>query len=103
MKLREIRVSGETDDEYTKGAKVGGTTTTNTTNTTNEGASVAAQQTRRIQQLEAVLIKAEAAAGQVCVSMLFRIICAHLIPLTIHRVPLIKRIFLSEKSSFDWQ
>ena len=26
MKLREIRVSGETDDEYTKGAKVGGTT-----------------------------------------------------------------------------
>ena len=103
MKLREIRVSGETDDEYTKGAKVGGTTTTNTTNTTNEGASVAAHQTRRIQQLEAALIEAEAAAGQVCVLRLFRIICTHLIPLTIHQVPLIKRILPSEKSSSDWQ
>ena len=67
MKLREIRVSGETDDEYTKGAKVGGTTTTSTTNTTNEGASVAAQHTRRILQLEAALIEAETSAGQVCV------------------------------------
>ena len=81
MKLREIRVSGETDDEYTKGAKVGGTTTTNTTNTTNEGGTIAAQQTRRIQQLEAALIEAEAAAGQVCVLTLFKII--HLIPLMV--------------------
>ena len=64
MKLREIRVSGETDDEYTKGAKVVGTTTTNTTNTTNEEATVAAQHTRRIQQLEAALIDAETTAGR---------------------------------------
>ena len=95
MKLREIRVSGETDDEYTKGAKVGGTTTTNTTNTTNEGSTIAAHQTRRIQQLEAALIEAEAAAGQVCVLTLFKII--HLIPLTVHWVPFATSILFSQK------
>ena len=61
--MREIRVSGETDDEYTKGAKTGGTINTTTTVTgTSEGAT---GNTRRIQQLEAELKEAETSAAQV--------------------------------------
>ena len=58
-----MRVSGETDDEYTKGAKVGGTiTSNNTAATTGEGATANAGRT---QQLEAQLKEAQTSAAQV--------------------------------------
>ena len=56
-------MSGETDDEYTKGAKTGGTI--NTTTTATASTEVATGNTRRIQQLEAELKEAESSAAQV--------------------------------------
>ncbi len=66
LKLREVRVSGESEDEYVKGARPGGTATGTTASTAAAATTETdPESTSRIQQLEQLLQQTQDDCAQV--------------------------------------